>query len=227
MFVKIIAMLFIIIIMASTNNIMLSCMSYKCGDGKIMLTEHDKNPIFSCEKQTYKLSDKYFIEYPQINYPNNIHMQNKINAILQEYAFDDYDGFRVPESQFQNSKYTVQFEVKLINENYLSILFILDRYMYGAARSYSKMVTVNLDMKTGTILQLSDLYNIDGIYELIENKEYIVSNFFDSVNLSEVIISLKNFYLTEDKLGVIGELQFGDTFVFFEVPYLVLKALKK
>ena len=152
------------IVMGSLVNTFLDC--YQCdlmivtADGKVLETGHtiyeEYLEMYPYVEASYRVTEMLLeeetmrISCPQIKDLGDDEIQGKWNRIFlgtEERAMDEWGG---------NGTYEVNYTVKTMNEDMLSIL--MDGYVHeeGAAHPYTFKYTYNIDLHTGESIRLAD-----------------------------------------------------------------------
>lgn len=162
----------------------------------------------------------YKIEYPYFDdYSNEI--MNKVNKLIYESAF--------PEDIFEFFKYKdytediqITYEIKFINDSYLSILFSGYCSTGGSYADYKKGVTIDLVngkiLSLGNFLSFSELQSIINnlietdkctvfprILDRIENRTNIKLYCLSFFNNKTILDDYNHFYIKKNKICLIGD----------------------
>jgi len=141
------------------------------------------------------------IIYPQLDNMEDKEVQEKINRILMDTAFgslsiEGYDAQEVEQK--------VAYEVTWAGDNFLSVKFYTWCYIGRAAHDNNFLQGVNIYIRTGEMLKLTDFFDIS--YEFVEkfktraimdsekyhispNAYWYVSHYYDDVDLKDILLS--------------------------------------
>jgi len=104
--------------------------------------------------------DKLFIDvnYPEIDQGINQTIKQEIEKIMNEFKtnFEEWGDMDVPEGAF--SGFYADYEIKILNDKYASIYFIISENLAGAAHPNNFSHSLNFDMQTKQKLELDDLF---------------------------------------------------------------------
>ncbi|AOR25065.1 PdaC/SigV domain-containing protein [Clostridium taeniosporum] len=154
------------------------------------------------------------INYPQIKNLSDSEKLKTINKDLQEGALKILDDYSEDDPNLTALTLNVNYEVKLKNKNYISVVYKGESNVKGAAHPASIFYTTNIDVEKGSSVRLSDYANIDDILKklkgsknikvLAENDELAEAqrNFILNIEDNELIYMLKNadFYKINGKI---------------------------
>ena len=166
------------------------------------------------------------IHYPQIINLGDKGKQNEINRILKEEALAVLDEYEESEISSKLSL-DMDFDVMWDGQRLLSIRYLGDGYLKGAAHPFNFFYTTNINIMNGTKVRLKELIEIDDglVYKLKQAKyrpwhsalnlaedgilNEVLSDWFNDYNLIDYISKRDNsdeyldfWYLTEDTLGI-------------------------
>jgi len=164
------------------------------------------------------------IRYPQLQGLKNIELQNEINEKLRppHYEGDDDVHGMLLEAGFRYS---------LIDDRILSVRFYrFTQYDRKTTRPFSSMNTLNVDLKTGEYLELSDIVETDDrLKTLVETGGFAPTRFerFEDIAEKDNLYGrIYSFYLTEDSLGVVAaQCAAAGGYVELEIPYAEIEEL--
>lgn len=108
------------------------------------------------EKFTVKNKDKHtdiLIEYPQIKKMKSLEMQKKVNKLLREKAISVYGGEGVEELSL-----SMKTKVEYSNSNIISVKYTGYGYYFGVANGNDIMYATNINLKTGEIIDINNLF---------------------------------------------------------------------
>lgn len=113
-------------------------------------------------------------EYPQIEGFADAARQRKINELIKSEALAPYLRTIKELDPIQKYEADGKYEIKLQNDNILSITYSSFNNIVPSAHPYNMFYTTNIDLKTGKKLVLKDLVpNIDKAFiEVLKNSKY-------------------------------------------------------
>lgn len=192
---------------------------------------HESRVYTSLLIQQYQ-SNKVNVQYPQIIGLPNAEHQVKLNAAIKDKVFDlmAVNGIK-RENLVEMSG---SFEVKLNQGEWLSIIFSNYAYWEGAAHGLTLHDSLTMNVKTGTIYQLKDLFKSGSYYKtrlttIIKKKfkEYQ----FPLIQPYQSVKDDDPFYLTKNGLTVYYQTyEYTPYYVGipeFTIPYKDLKSMLK
>ena len=206
-----------------------------------------------------KLNDEIFIDkshqnsnvvirYPQIDDDNLEDINRLIKEFAENIASESY-GEDYVNLNLEISNYEIVYHKK----DLLSIVFEANGYVSTAAYSNRFLRTINIDLKTSSVISLSDIYFINDNFKDLVNmnfqeqfppeklKEWNINkenrlydkykkelSFVIPSNLQDTLLDENRFYFSENKLVIcVGvEHAMGDYFE-LEIEYSKLKDLLK
>lgn len=108
------------------------------------------------EKFTVKDKEKHtdiLIEYPQIKNMKSLEMQKKFNDLLMEEAISIYVGEGV-----EGLSLPMKTKVEYFCTNFISVKYTGYEYYYGAVNGNDIMYATNINLKTGEIIDIRNLF---------------------------------------------------------------------
>lgn len=118
------------------------------------------------------------------------------------------------------------YEIPLNKNGLISILFGIYTYVNKAAHGFTKYASLTMDLKTGKVYKLEDLFNPKFYWKpLLDNlaKEYIKENNITLINEYNGISENQEFYLTENSLVIYYQVYeytpYSDGLFKIEIPY--------
>ncbi|MBT2723952.1 PdaC/SigV domain-containing protein [Bacillus sp. ISL-46] len=153
------------------------------------------------------------INYPQLTKSSDQQKEKTINQLLKKEAIKVLNYY-LPE--VQDLTLEINYEIKSKSPSLLSIQYTGVGYMNGAAHPNNHYYTTNIDIETGTILQLKDMINIDENFvgNLKQNAKSMKpehQGILNSIHPSDLLNMLTN----ADSLDNIGTENQSDTFSYF------------
>jgi hypothetical protein len=169
------------------------------------------NP-YEITKATYT-ENNIKINYPQLTKSSDQHKEKTINQLIKNEAIKVLNYY-LPE--VQDLTLEINYEIKSKSPSLLSIQYTGVGYMNGAAHPNNHYYTTNIDIETGTILQLKDMINIDENFvdNLKQNAKSMKPEhhgILNSIHPSDLLNMLTN----ADSLDNIGTENQSDTFSYF------------
>lgn len=126
-------------------------------DGELIWRQNAVIPLnepYSVSEQKYKPNKDFLIYYPQINGMVDRKTQERINQLLKDLA-----GIKETPAHLQlESNYMGDFEVTFYRKNLVVIEITGYNYPFGAAHGMPVKKYIHLDLKTGDIFSLNDLF---------------------------------------------------------------------
>lgn len=143
------------------------------------------------------------INMPVIKYKKYDDKPKDISEIFEAKAIEFYDDAKKSNKNYDNYVVDIDYEIMRNNRNILSIYTMYNKYDDNSTEYYND-VAYNIDLRTGDLLDLKDLFIVDYNYEKAINKEIkkIINNDKDR-NLYkkfEEIASNQKYYLKDNKL---------------------------
>lgn len=155
----------------------------------------DKFIVKNEDKQT-----DIIIEYPQIKNMKSPDIQKKVNKLLSEKATSNYRGEDV-----DGLSLSMKAKVEYANENIISVKYTGFAYYSGAVNGYDIMYATNVNLKTGEIIDIHDLFT-DSFKQKL-NRNVFKYNGADKVGDGETLDpnSIEYGYINADE-GIIKEM---------------------
>jgi hypothetical protein len=153
------------------------------------------------------------INYPQLKKSSDQQKEKTINELIKKEAIKVLNYY-LPE--VQDLTLEINYEIKSKSPSLLSIQYTGVGYMNSAAHPNNHYYTTNIDIETGTILQLKDMVNIDENFvgNLKQNAKSMKpehQGILNSIHPSDLLNMLTN----ADSLDNIGTENQSDTFSYF------------
>ncbi|ATD55613.1 WG repeat-containing protein [Clostridium chauvoei] len=184
------------------------------------------NRIYSINKLKYKPNVNYLVYYPRVNLKSNKSIENRINLKLKYLSklkpIDKYDDLTF--------SYLGDFFISFFYKNLLVLKLTGYNYPLGAAHGMETLLTPSINLKTGEIYILKDLFKsstkwINEINSIIENQiqtnskyEFVYPNSFKGINENQDFYIDKNFLYIYFSPYEIGPYAAG--FITFKIPFL-------
>lgn len=189
---------------------------------KEMVTENRKEMSHNIVKNVFEEGD-IKISFPSIIDLNDIEIEELVNEILRQEAFRELSSFSDINNIEEKLSLIIDYEVLYQNENYLSIKFTGFSYLNNASYPRDIFATLNIDLKSGTRIQLKNIVNInnefvdtirDTLYEYIEKNpdweviyldklNYENDKFMKILNQADMELKMDCFsYITPEFLGI-------------------------
>lgn len=127
----------------------------------------------------YEITNKTYsqnnvkINYPQIENFTDPEKLTSINKDLEDEALSILNDYLEDDPNLTEVTMDIKYEVKLKNEKYLSIVYIGESNVKGAAHPLSVFYTTNIDIKKGNSIRLSDYANINDVLTKLKDSKNI------------------------------------------------------
>ncbi|AKL94433.1 putative protein with DUF3298 domain [Clostridium aceticum] len=188
-----------------------------------MIQEESRGKIVTRKLIRHRVS----LTYPEVIDLEDKEVEKTINDFIQE------EIYKMIIEQGYEEDYTKEFwgeyKVKLKEANILSMLVYINSYSKGAAHGLTAVKAINVDLSTGKVYDLQDLFikNSDYIEKINEViKEEIIEKNIPLLVEFETIDKKQDFYLTKDHLTIFFQLYEYTPYAYgipeFEIPYTVL-----
>lgn len=174
------------IIIVSTSLIILSILLVGCSFNRIkheeavetqlesILVEEAKSTDYKLEKKIY-INKDVKIKYPQINGLQDTKKEEIINNIIKTKAISIYDNTIKELEKGQTYEVDGSYEIKLKNDEILSIAYNSYNNITPSAHPYNLFYTTNIDIKKGKELKTKDIIpNVnDEFIKLLKKGKYV------------------------------------------------------
>lgn len=201
--------------------------SYYNHKGKVIWTQNSIIPLtkhLMIVERKYRPDKDYLVYYPQIQGMKNKSTQDQVNRTLHKVARAEKRPTQVP----TYSSYSGEFSVQFFKKNLLVLEITGYDYPFGAAHGMPSKYDVHIDLTSGQIFQLKDLFlpstnYVKEISRIIDKKmKENPENYFPQ-DKPITINENQMFYVKKDKLVIyfapyeIAAFAFG--FPEFEIPF--------
>ncbi|WP_318502358.1 WG repeat-containing protein [Bacillus sp. T3] len=207
--------------------------SYYERNGKLVWKQNSSIPItrkVRIVERKYRPNKDYLVYYPQIEGMKDESAQAKVNQTLRKES----KVKKLPSNEQMNYSYSGDFSVQFLQKNLLVLELTGYEYHFGAAHGMPSKVNIHIDLKSGKIYQLKDLFLLRSDYEkvlsgMIEKKIKEQPDNYFPLDKPIEIKEDQSFYVTKDKLVIyflpyeIAAFAFG--FPEFHIPYEQIKSL--
>ncbi|MBU8907626.1 WG repeat-containing protein [Desertibacillus haloalkaliphilus] len=164
------------------------------------------NDQYRIRMKKYNPNKDYLVYYPHVEGLHNENAQEQVNAYLKQKA----KAMNVPENEPLDYNYFGTFAVEFFKKDLLVIKIEGYHYPFGAAHGMPYQVHVHIDLMTGAIYELSDLFKPDSDYvkvisDLVEKQmqeEATQGDTYYFLDQYEGIQPNQPFYITEDRLAI-------------------------
>lgn len=129
----------------------------------------DKSKEYTVVNKIYS-KNNVKITYPQIKDLSDISKLNLINKDLEEGALSILSMYAKDDPNLSELTIEINYEVKLKNNKYISIVYSGYSSVKGAAYSPSIFYTTNIDLENGTIIKLLDYAKVDNIAKKLKDQ---------------------------------------------------------
>lgn len=205
-------------------------MSYYDLKGSLIWTQNQTIPLtnkISIIEEKYRPNKNYLVYYPQII---GVASQNNVNQKLKELSLVK----PIPADEPLYYSYSGDFTVILFQKNLLELELTGYEYPFGAAHGMPTRRHVNLDLRTGRMYRLQDLFKrgrdyINVISDIINKKINEQPEYYFSQDEPVVIKEDQPFYVTNEQLVIYFApyeiASFAVGFPEFEIPYREIRSI--
>ncbi|WP_332692798.1 WG repeat-containing protein [Halalkalibacter lacteus] len=184
-------------------------LSYYDSSGKIVYQPNTSfllNEQYRIQIEKFSPNKDYLAYYPQLEGMQNEEAQRRVNDILKQQS----KVIHVPSHVQLDYSYYGDFSVAFFRGNLLVLKLVGYNYPFGAAHGMPFQTYVHIDLKTGTIYELNDLFKSgsdyvkvisDIIRKQIEEEEKQGSAFYFPDQYKGIQPD-QPFYVTEDALAI-------------------------
>ncbi|MDE5413574.1 WG repeat-containing protein [Alkalihalobacterium chitinilyticum] len=184
-------------------------------------------PPYRVREVKFNPNKDYLVYYPQIEGMKNIERQSEINQLLKEKS----NVKEIPSNVQLDYSYTGDFAIEFYRKNLLVIKLSAYEYPFGAAHGMPSQEFVHINLQTGELYELQDLFKKDADYvsvlseiignQIEEQQQQEFSYFFPQAYKG--IKPDQPFYITEDALAIYFQpyeiAAFAAGFPTFKIPY--------
>ena len=148
------------------------------------------------------------INIPVITSKTNHDKSKDISKIFENDAIEFYENVKENNKYYKNYKVDIDYEIMRNNKNILSVYTMYNKYDDNSTE-YQNDVAYNIDLRTGQILNLKDLFVDNYNYENVINRE--IKKIIDNNKENNEYKSFKKidsnqiYYLKDDKLVIYFE----------------------
>ncbi|MBM7096144.1 WG repeat-containing protein [Bacillus sp. H-16] len=181
-------------------------LSYYDRNGRIVWAQNTMIPLtdtVSIREEKYKPNKDYLVYYPQLEGMADTSAQERVNRILSQES----QVKPVPPGSQLDYSYTGDFSVKFFEKDLLVLELAGYNYPFGAAHGMPTQTMVNVNVVTGEIYELSDLFlpgsdyvavisDIIGTMIVAETDGYYFPDAYEGIRPDQP------FYVTEDGLWI-------------------------
>ncbi|QFT89509.1 Anti-sigma-V factor RsiV [Bacillus sp. THAF10] len=138
-------------------------LSYYDKTGKLVWSQNTEIPLtktVSVMEEKYRPNKDYLVYYPQLQGMENKQAEKKVN----EYLSVQSQVVPIPPNQQLDYNFTGDFDIQFFNKNLVILELSAYNYPFGAAHGMPTQMMVPIDIKSGQIYQLKDLFKKDSDY---------------------------------------------------------------
>lgn len=132
----------------------------------------NKSNIYQITNKTYKKNDVK-INYPQLQNSDNSKKLNTINKDLEDEALSILNTYIEEGANIDKLTIDVNYDIKLKNDKYLSIVYTGYSNLEGTAYPLSVFYTTNIDLEKGNSIRLSDYADIRDILNKLKDSNNV------------------------------------------------------
>ncbi len=201
---------------------------YLTKNSKAISSEDDTitiNNNIKVKKMKYRPDYATYVVYPElINLPNK-NIESKINNIIKKLFLKGNEASQKENGLYCRTKYFDEFTIKS-NRNLISITQRGSVYGIGATYQLPELRFFNIDLTTGKVFSLSDMFKdkklyLDSLSTVIANKKYNLN----SLDLIKEYIC-DEFTLDNEYLKIVFKpfsgLISGHNYAIFSIPYSLI-----
>lgn len=182
------------------------------------------------------ITETCWIDYPQLYGMENVELQNKANEYIKEtihsryFSDNDIKGYEGPvEDEVARMDYQISCEVKLCNDNIISIAFFLHKYFEGSYYKEGDAFTINVNLNTGESIDVTSIYNINSDFfdTIIQSENAVERSLSQNDWTEEYLFMVKSLsieasnhiYFSQGYIGICAPVKYSSLVGEFSVPY--------
>ncbi|SFC93758.1 DUF4163 domain-containing protein [Clostridium uliginosum] len=147
------------------------------------------------------------INYPQVKNFSNEERLKAINKDLEEEALSILKNYFEDDPNINEVTMDINYEVKLRNNNYISIVYTGYSNVTGAAYPVSVFYTTNIDIEKGSSIRLLDYADVNDVLNKLKDPN-VVTVLSDNKELVEAQRSILENYDSKELLSMLKEADF-------------------
>ena len=175
-------------------------------------------------QDSYSGGEDITVSYPQIKGLGDTNRQTKINATLRQSAMSYFSSTMYMEDASELLTLDISYEISWQGENLLSIQYYgWDEYSF-APHPNKMYFTANINMQSGEIIELDDLFYADEVMmgSIIKNSRYVSPLDIDDAHLMDemrnyMLDYLSNYNLTDNQFSFTKD----SLWISIEVPHAI------
>ncbi|WP_223702406.1 WG repeat-containing protein [Sutcliffiella deserti] len=202
-------------------------LAYYSRNGRTVWTQNTTIPLttfLSIHELKYMPNKDYLVYYPQLKGMQSKSAEKRVNQLLKKES----QVKEVPSDVQLDYSYSGDFSIKFFQKNLLELELVGYHFPYGAAHGMPSQIEVPIDLKTGKIYSLKDLFKPDSNYvkilsEIIEKQ---IQNQPEGYYFPEAYKGIRPdqpFYVMNDYLVIYFQpyeiAAFAAGFPTFKIPY--------
>lgn len=174
----------------------------------------------------YEVENNYWVEYPVIRYlAGNNYNSEKINKIIKDNAFQYFEFL----NDFIPGTYKIQYDIKLANTRFSSILFSVYRLDARAVIEYQPQFVLNIDLETGELWDwkstFADSDSLKTLFLKEENQIFPDDNQYYTSYYNDA--DIQDLYFGKDRIGAVVIFGQINDIAYFEIPYQIMSNMLK
>ncbi|WP_078380088.1 WG repeat-containing protein [Sutcliffiella halmapala] len=207
-------------------------LTYYDRNGRVIWTQNNKIPLtpsLFIREGKYRPNKDYLVYYPQMEGMQNRAAQAIINQVLKKESQVKPIDSNTP----LDYSYTGDFSVKFLQKHLLVLELVGYNFPYGAAHGMPSQIEVPLNLVTGQIYELKDLFKSNSNYvkvisqiigkKIQENSDAYFPDAYQGIAANQP------FYVTKDSLAIYFQpyeiAAFAAGFPTFDIPFEEIKSL--
>lgn len=132
----------------------------------------NKSNIYQITNKSYK-KNYVKINYPQLQNSDNSKKLNTINKDLEDEALSILNTYIEEDANIDKLTIDVNYDIKLKNDKYLSIVYTGYSNLEGTAYPLSVFYTTNIDLEKGNSIRLSDYADIRDVLNKLKDSNNV------------------------------------------------------